>query len=180
MTAAEPSLPAVLWWLPIAIVAQWVVVCVLLSALSRWPALARRYPGGPRPEGTRLRGHVGAVGVVPEHNVTGLVLATAGLYLYSHPFFRLGRAPVLLPWAAVRHRGAHRILWQRWHTLDLAGVTTLRVSDRAWQATAPYLQAGSGALLPNEGLHLSGPPGRPGAPAGIGAGIFSRASIARK
>ena len=121
----------------------WLLISGLFAELSGWTLLARRYRYlGPRPTGTRLSGQVIRLGPVSENRVTKVVLASEGLYLERNALFRFRHPPVLVPWAAVQYVSHGRFLWRRWHSLELAGVTTLRVKDRAYQALAPYLPGG--------------------------------------
>ena len=127
------------------VAAVWLLVTTLLSALSGWPALAAAFPGGPIPDGERLRGQVLGLGLVRENNVTTLVPCARGLYLYAMILFRLRRPPVLVPWSQVRYRDSRRLLWSRWYVLDLGGVTSIRVRQRL----GPILRA-HGVALPAE------------------------------
>jgi len=129
------------FWFPLYFVGLWLFVCTLLAEISRWPALARRFPGGQRPSGTVLRGQVVGVGLVGENNVTYLVPTPIGLYMYAHFLFRFRRPPVLLPWSEVRYEDTRRFLWMTSHRLSLGGgVTTTRVKDKALRAFEPFLQ----------------------------------------
>lgn len=127
---------------PVA-VASWFGVSILLARLSGWTALAGRYPGGRPPAGPGLYGEVIRIGTVREKGITVLTPTPAGLYLSSVLPFRFRRPPVLLPWADVRHQRDDQRFGRRWHTLDLAGMTTMQVSERGWQAIAAT-QAGRG------------------------------------
>jgi hypothetical protein len=118
----------------------WLLISRLFAELSGWTLLARRYRHlGPRPTGTRLSGQVVGLGPVRENGATKVLLASEGLHLERNPLFRFGHPPILVPWAAVQYVSAGRFLWRRWHSLQLAGLTTLRVKDRAYEALAPYL-----------------------------------------
>ncbi|HEX2779205.1 MAG TPA: hypothetical protein VHM30_06890 [Gemmatimonadaceae bacterium] len=139
MTNDAPS-PALIALFVVAFVGLWLLVGLLLSELSGWASLARRYPGGPRPEGVRLRGQVVGMGAVGEKGVTTLVPTAAGLYLYSHPLFRFRRPPVLVPWSEIRYAGELGFLFWRSIGLDLGPVTRMRVKRDAYQALAPYLE----------------------------------------
>ena len=97
-------------WFPAFFVGLWLFVCAFLAELSRWPALARRFPGGECPEGTVLRGQVIGVGMVGENNVTYLIPTAAGLYIYAHFLFRFRRRPVLVPWSEIRYESTRRLL----------------------------------------------------------------------
>ena len=112
----------------------------MLAEISRWPALARRFPGRDRPTGTILRGHVVSVGPVGEHNVTNLILTPAGLYMYASLLFRFRHAPIFVPWSEIHYEGARRFLWMKSHKLSVGGVTSIRITDRALGAFQPFLQ----------------------------------------
>ncbi|MGH7711573.1 MAG: hypothetical protein ACREOG_09820 [Gemmatimonadaceae bacterium] len=111
----------------LALVGTWFLVTAILAAASGWPELANTFPGAERPAGKVLRRLVLKVGSVGENGVTALVPTAQGLYLESHPLFRFRRPAVHVPWNRIRFVDSHRILWQRSFTLDLGGVTTMRV-----------------------------------------------------
>jgi hypothetical protein len=141
MGTPEPTFS--FWW-PLLFVAVWLVVSVLLSEQSRWPVLARRFPGGPRPDGIAYRGQVTNIGGQGEHGVTVLIPTAAGLYLCPILLFRFHRAPVLVPWALTRHENEYRFLTSMCHSLVLSDVTTIEIRDRAWRAIADKLDQKGG------------------------------------
>jgi hypothetical protein len=127
---------------PFFFVGAWLVVSAILSEVSGWPALARRYPGGPRPEGKRLRGQVVGIGAVSENSVTVLIPTDRGLYMYAIVLFRFHHPPVMLPWSDVHYAGERKLAWWRWVVLDIGSIgasTTLRIRPRAYAAIEPYL-----------------------------------------
>lgn len=105
----------------------WLLVTSVLTTLSGWPSLAATFPGGSRPAGRALWGQVIGMGPVQEKNVTAVIPAVSGLYLYPMALFRFRRPPVLVPWFRVRYVSSHQFLWSRWHKLDLGGITTINV-----------------------------------------------------
>ncbi|MBK6780540.1 MAG: hypothetical protein IPG75_13350 [Gemmatimonadetes bacterium] len=125
----------------------WVAVTSLLAHLTGWPALAAEYPGGEEPQGERLRGMVYGFRRVNENRVTTLVATPKGLYLTPMRLFRLGRPPVLVPWNRVRYEAERSFLWGRWHDIDLAGITTMRVAP----ALLPVLRR-HGVSIPGTAL----------------------------
>ncbi|NUO64712.1 MAG: hypothetical protein HOQ11_01320 [Gemmatimonadaceae bacterium] len=143
MTNEAPPL-ALMILFPFAFIAVWLGVGALLSEIGGWARLARRFPGGPRPAGPRVRGQVVGMGPVGENGVTNLIPTAEGLYLYSNPLFRFHRPPVMVPWAEIRDEGERGVLWWRSVGLDLGGVTLLRVRARAMPALAPYLAGKAG------------------------------------
>jgi hypothetical protein len=126
-------------WLLLWTFALLLGIGVLRLKLSRWPELARRYPGGEQPEGRSLHRQVLSMGRTSELFMTTLVPTAAGLYFYSFPLFRFRRPPILVPWSVVRHTSEREMLGRRWHVLDLGGVTVMRVKEPAWQAMAAYI-----------------------------------------
>lgn len=125
----------------------WAGVTTLLAHLTGWPALAAAFPGGAVPPGERLRGMVYGFRRVNENRVTTVVPTAAGLYLYPMLLFRLARPPVLVPWNRVRYESERSFLWGRWHDIDLAGITTMRVAP----ALLPVLRR-HGVAIPGSAL----------------------------
>jgi hypothetical protein len=124
---------------PFVFVATWLWMAAASSRRSGWAELARRFPGGPRPDGLRLDIDVLRVGPVNEKYATRLVPIPEGLYLDSAAVFRFRRPPAFLPWDLVRDAGEEGGLWRRGHVLDLCGITSIRVTQRAYQRITPYL-----------------------------------------
>ena len=134
---------------PVLFVAMWFGVGALLAEMSGWPDLARKFPGGPRPNGQRLRRQVIKIGSVNENGVTGIVVSESGLYLDAMLLFRFRRPPVLVPWDSVTYSTDRRFLWYRWHEFDLGGITTISVRPAAYEAMIHYRSTSVGHRLPN-------------------------------
>ncbi len=123
----------------------WVLITGLLASVSGWSNLADTFPAGERPDGQALRSSVLKIGRVGEKNVTTLRPTSRGLYMSANPLFRFRRPPVLVPWNRIEHVRSHRVLWQRSSTLDLGGITTMRVRNRV----LPVLRA-HGVRVPGD------------------------------
>jgi hypothetical protein len=111
-------------------VGMWVAVTGLLASMSGWPDLADTFPARERPQGTLLKRSVFKVGAVGENGVTMMIPTTQGLYLEPMILFRIRRPAVLVPWNRIRFVESHRVLWKRSLTLDLGGITTMRMHPR--------------------------------------------------
>jgi hypothetical protein len=121
---------------PVLFVAGWLAISAWESEQSRWAELARRFPGGPFPEGKTYHGQVTNIGGQGESGVTALVPTAVGLYLYAILPFRFHRAPVLVPWELIRHENEYRVFSSMRYSLVLSDVTTIEIRDRAWKAIA--------------------------------------------
>ena len=135
--------PSPLWLVPLLFplffVGLWVGVCSLLAFLGGWPALAAHFKAAGRPAGAPLKGEVRGMGWVGENGVTHMIVSDAGLYLYVNPLFRVLRPPLLLPWSRVRFLHERQLLFLRSYVFDLAGVTTLTVKRRGYEAIASFV-----------------------------------------
>lgn len=127
----------------------------LFSTISGWRRLASRFRASETPSGPRIRRQVVKMGSVPEAGVTHMVPSAQGLYLWAGPRYRLFRPPLLIPWTAVSTIGDHRTLCWKRYDLNLADVTTIRISQRAYEILRQFLPAGR-ALPPNPALHRTG------------------------
>lgn len=126
-------------------IALWLLLGAVFAAASGWSRLAREFPGGARPAGERLRRQVIGTGIISENGVTTLIPTSDGLYLYSHPFFRFRRPPVLVPWDRIRFIGESGFArWPRF-VYDLGGVTSIRVKRTADAAIQSHLEHRAGA-----------------------------------
>jgi hypothetical protein len=93
--------------------------------------------------GKELKGQVVSVGIVGENNVTYVSVSDQGLYLRSHVLFRFMRAPVLVPWSEVKYVSERKVVWWRSYLVDLAGITTIRLREGAFQAMEGFLVGAS-------------------------------------
>lgn len=109
----------------------WFLMSAFFSLLSGWWALADQFPAAERPEGTRIRGQVKQLGLVPENRVTHMEVSSAGLYLYASLFFRFLHPPVLIPWSQVGKPKEVTTFWWKTYEYDLGLITTIRVTKRA-------------------------------------------------
>jgi hypothetical protein len=108
----------------------WLLITAALASFSGWTALAAAFPGGSRPAGDVVRRQVYGLGRVQEKGVTNAIAAPQGLYLFPMLLFGFRRSPVLVPWSRVRYRESHKLLWSRWHEVDLGGITVVKIGDR--------------------------------------------------
>ena len=94
-------------------------------------------------DGSGLGSFRADVGIVGDKNVTYLSVSDRGLYLRSHVLFRFMRAPVLVPWSEVKYVSERKVLWSRSYLVDLGGITTIRVRERAFLAMEGFLVGAS-------------------------------------
>lgn len=81
---------------------SWYPLMWLVGQVDGWGQLARHYRlTGPFPAERRRSGS-GDVGEMQYTWTLDLAVRTEGLYLATHPLFRPGHPPLLIPWAAVR------------------------------------------------------------------------------
>ncbi len=98
----------------------------------------RHIPGRRASAEKALRQSVLKVGPIGEKGVTMLRPTPQGLYMAAHALFRFRRPPVLVPWNRIRFVKWHRVLWQRSATLDLGGITSMRVRERVIPTLREY------------------------------------------
>jgi hypothetical protein len=118
----------------------WLFVTGLLTLVSGWRRVAARFPAGDvPPEGESWWDQVSGFGLVRENLVTRVIVSPAGLHLSAMLPFRFGRPPILVPWDQVIWRSERRFLWAHDHKLDLGGLSSIRIKDKAYRAAAPYM-----------------------------------------
>jgi hypothetical protein len=126
-------------WLPLAFLALWLSLCAIFAVTSGWVSLALRFRAHSQPEGPRIIGQITQIGIIRETRATHMILSEAGLYLYSNILFRIFHPPLLIPWPEVRLIREVKTLWGSTYKLDLASVTSLRVTRAAYEALKGYL-----------------------------------------
>jgi hypothetical protein len=125
----------------------WLLITAALASLSGWTALAAAFPGSFRPVGEVVRRQVFGLGSVQEKGVTNVIAAPQGLYLFPMVLFAFRRSPILVPWAKVRYRESHKLLWSRWHEVDLGGISVVKIGDRLLPALREH-----GVSVPSDAL----------------------------
>jgi hypothetical protein len=129
---------------PVLFVAGWLAIGAWESEQCRWAELARRFPGGPFPEGKTYHGQVTNIGGQGDGGVTALIPTQMGLYLYAILLFRFHRAPILVPWELIRQENEYRVFGSMRYSLVLSDVTTIELRDRAWKAIADRVERKTG------------------------------------
>ncbi len=109
------------------------------SLLSGWRVLAGKFRAGAKPPGPRVRLQVVRVGPIPETGVTNMIPSAQGLYLYVGPLYRSFRPPLLIPWRSIASAREVRELWWKRYEIAVAGVTTIRMSRRAYLILEPFM-----------------------------------------
>jgi hypothetical protein len=130
----------------------WLTVTGVLSLLSGWFQLARRFPASEKPAGTRLSAQVTSIGLIGENRVTLLSVSPAGLGLNAVLMFRFMRRPILVPWSEVRYVSTRTILWWRTHVFDLGGITRIRVKRAAFDLMQPFVCGAPGSKACGAGV----------------------------
>ncbi len=123
---------------PFFFIGLWLFICAFFAVISGWLSLARDFRAGQRPEGEKVMNQVKRMGVVRENMVTHMIVSESGLYLYASLLFRFLHPPLLIPWSRVRRARKIKTLW--WHTydFDLASITNIRVTQKAYNAISKY------------------------------------------
>jgi hypothetical protein len=118
----------------------WMGVGALLAQISGWRRVAARYPAGDvPPDGQGFSGQVSGFGIVSENNATRVIVSPAGLHLSAIFAFRFRRPPILVPWDQVKWKSERRFLWVHLHRLDLGGLATVSMKDKAYRAAAAHM-----------------------------------------
>jgi hypothetical protein len=96
---------------PLFFAGMWIAIAALLSRLSGWSELAKRYPAAAEPEGERVVWTSAQIGGVSFRSCLNATLAPSGLYLVPARLFRLFMPPVLVPWSDIHFEGFTKVLF---------------------------------------------------------------------
>lgn len=136
-SSSEPGLVILLLVLvsfPVAFVATWSGVCLLLGVLSGWRSLSRSFAteaDAPPGSATAHRAALGLVGYGFSLEVGG---AADGLDLRLSPLFRVGHRPLRVPWDQVSLEGQAFSLVGRMVKLRLGpDGPVLRLPEDRWE-----------------------------------------------
>ncbi len=133
MDSAKPFL------IPVFFVGLWLIISASFAVTSGWLSLAQSFRASARPHGEAVYGQVKQIGFIPERAVTHMIVSADGLYLYASLLFRFLRPALLIPWSEVRYaRTVTLVAWPTYQ-FDLASTTSIRVTQRAYDAMVKYL-----------------------------------------
>ena len=124
--------------IPILFVGLWLFLSAIFAFTSGWCSLAQYFRASERPVGEKILGQVKQIGFVPENHVTHIIVSSAGLYLYASVLFRFLHPALLIPWSEVHHTRTIKILWWRTYQFDLASITSIRVTQTAYDLMLKY------------------------------------------
>jgi sporulation protein YlmC with PRC-barrel domain len=124
--------------IPIIGISMWLFLSAVFAFTSGWWSLAQYFPASERPDGERILGQVKQIGLIPENHVTHMIVSPSGLYLYESILFKFLHPALLIPWSEVHHVGTIKMLWWQTYQFDLASITSIRVTQTAYDAMVKY------------------------------------------
>lgn len=126
----SPSFLLVLF--PVAFVALWCGVSVLIAFVGGWSRLAREFRATDKPAGNAFYLQGGSVGMTQYKGCLVIYTSAAGLYLSVLLPFRLGHPPLLIPWGAIRDPEVRKVWWFESLTFRVGEPpgTTIQLSKR--------------------------------------------------
>jgi hypothetical protein len=115
----------------------WCGICWLLAQVGGWARLAQRFATHQTPRGTPFHWQSGSLGWVSYRGVLQLDAAHDGLFLAMPWLFRVGHAPLFLPWAELHHARELRVLWLRFVRVEVGQPPSarLRLPAKVLEAT---------------------------------------------
>ncbi len=124
-------------------VGMWCAIMLLLSRLGGWHRLAQQFPAPAERRGTRFGMQSAKVGWVSYGNCVTIHAAPDGIFLEVWPLFRLGHAPLLLPWHAMHNIRVNQILWLSLVSVDIGEprITTIQLSKKVFDAARAAYEA---------------------------------------
>lgn len=126
-----------LWiWFPVAFIGMWLGICFLLSAIGGWNRLAVQYATSPFGIGKRFRFRSAQFGGVSYGSCVIFGASTQGLSIAVLPLFRIGHAPLFIPWRDVSAREVKTWLFP---SVELRFAKVPDVSVRIWRRLADQL-----------------------------------------
>ena len=114
----------------------WCGIVWLLAQIGGWARLAQDFRTDKTPRGTPFHWQSGAVGWTSYRGVLQLAAAPEGLFLSLPWLFRVGHAPLFIPWSAFHDAVEQQILWLRQVRSDVgASRVRLRLPASVFAAT---------------------------------------------
>ncbi len=92
----------------------WMAIVLLISRVGGWVSLARSFPGPQTPpqEGETFGWVSARFGRFANYNnVLNVIVSRNGIYMRPILLFRVGHAPILIPWHVVQDFKRSEILW---------------------------------------------------------------------
>lgn len=90
----------------------WIFVVWLISHLSGWQKLAKRYPATLPPQGRHMGGQTLAIGYSRYRNTMEMVANPTGIWMQPMWLFRAGHKPVFIPWGEFNNPQPTTWRWQ--------------------------------------------------------------------
>ncbi|KAA9339320.1 hypothetical protein F0P96_01455 [Hymenobacter busanensis] len=137
----------VFWIMPLALagfVGFWCLVVKLLSLMG-WQRLATHFAVPELPLGPRFSVAQATVGGIRYRGVLQATVSAAGLGLRAGFPFRVGHAPLLIPWAAIGPVQAEKFLWTTSYstavrTPDGGSVSLRFTGEQLLEAARPWVR----------------------------------------
>ena len=123
---------------PIFFIGFWLFMSAFFAVVSGWWSLAQVFRSIEKPQGQKVAGQVRQMGIVPENRVTHLIVSAEGLYLYASLLFRFLHPALLVPWSRVNQAHRIKVLWWNTYRFELGSITTIRVTQAAYDVIRQY------------------------------------------
>lgn len=124
---------------PVVFFVFWSGICFLISRLSGWHHLATLYQTPPLKEGY-YTGVYGRIGFANYNGVLRLGFSEKGMYLHVMPLFKLGHAPLLVPWSALKDVQQGHSLFGNYVKFKVEGVS-ISLPHKYFGTLQSYLSA---------------------------------------
>lgn len=116
---------------PVAFVALWCGILLLLSRIGGWHRLAADFTAKVPPRGTRFGMQSARVGWVNYNSCRTIYSSPEGLHISVWSVCRPGHPALFLPWDVIRNVHQRRFLWWKFVQCEVAGSSTVKLSPGA-------------------------------------------------
>ena len=142
----DPFSPGAWGWFPVVFTGMWLGISFLLSAIGGWNRLALHYANSPSGIEKRFRFRSAQFGSVSYGRCVMFGTSIRGLSIAVLPLFRLGHAPLFIPWRDITAREVKTWLFPM---VELRVAKVPDASVRIWRRLADQLfqEPGAGVVV---------------------------------
>lgn len=127
---------------PLFFVGIWCLVCSILSFVSGWHGLSRKYAAQAPPLGHHALMASGRIGLVNYNNCLQVHSNEEGVFLSVWPIFRIFHKTLFLPYSHLHQIREYQILWQKMVKFEIGNpkLASISLSAPAFNSFASQLK----------------------------------------
>ena len=126
---------------PFFFISLWCGLCWLMSRISGWSALAKKFRAAHPFVGEKRHLQSGALGWVNYRSCLTVGVGREGLYVSVLPLFAIGSPPLIIPWSSMHDIAKYKMLWLTYASIGFEDplAARLRIPWKFVEKARPWL-----------------------------------------